>query len=229
MPMNIVYCLTRNLYPHIKSNINILLDTNRKNINKIYLIIEDDFIEGIDYEQVEFININKITHNFDTNGVNWDNGWTYMTLIRCALPDIFQDLDRILYLDVDTIVFKDLSELYNIDFEDNYMAGVYEVRRKWDTPNYVNAGVLMMNLEKMREDNISAKLIELINTQELCAPDNDAINIICKDKLLLIDPKFNSYKRTKVTKEPVIVHCTPIHQWHPFSGNYYRIYQRGLR
>lgn len=227
--MNIVYCLTRNLYPHIKSNINILLNTNKKNINKIYLIIEDDFIEGIDYEQVEFINVNKIAHGFDTNGVNWDNGWTYMTLIRCALPDIFKDLDRILYLDVDTIIFKDLSDLYNIDFEDNYMAGVYEPKRRWHAPNYVNAGVLMMNLKKMREDNISTQLIDLINTKKLCAPDNDAINIICENKILLIDPKFNSYKRTNMVKDPVIVHCTLIHQWHPFSGRYNKIYQRGLK
>ena len=77
--------------------------------------------------------------------------------------------DKIIYCDVDTVIIKDLSPLFNLGINNYCIAGVKENRDsayckmlKIKNNTYFNAGVLLMNLKKIREiPNISEKLIEL--------------------------------------------------------------------
>jgi len=79
---------------------------------------------------------------------------TRADLFKFFMPDFFPDIDKILYLDSDTIVRRDLSELFNTDIKDYYLAAAKRPGR-----NY-NCGVMLYNLKKWREDNIQAKMLE---------------------------------------------------------------------
>ena len=82
-----------------------------------------------------------------------------------------------------------------------YAAGVIDLGAKTNlmTPEininkneYINSGVLLLNLKKIREDNKTKELDEYINNHSLFYPDQDAINVIFKDKILFLDNKYNS-------------------------------------
>ena len=123
---------------------------------------------------------------------------------RLFLADILpNNIDKILYLDADTIVLGNLKELYEIDLSNYYCAGVINMNgnstksfykgKQFDTP-FVNSGVLLINVDKWRKDDFIGSAIELINEY----PDKDylhdqnIINILSKGQVCLVDPKFNT-------------------------------------
>lgn len=112
-----VYVGTRNLYddmlPAVKS---ILINSD---VDKVYLLIEDDRFPHDLPDCVETINVSSQTF-FRSNGPNYNLKWTYMTLMRAALPKIFPDLDVILSMDDDVIALQDVSDLWDLPIEDYY-------------------------------------------------------------------------------------------------------------
>lgn len=124
---------------------------------------------------------------------------------RILLPDLLPRLNKILYLDTDLIVNKSLSEMWHTNIENVSIAGVrendmYELDKEnldlinfTDEDNYFNSGVLLMNLNLMRERNITNKLIEIaINDGlKLKHNDQDLLNIHFKNDKVVLDKKFN--------------------------------------
>ena len=136
---------------------------------------------------------------------------------RLRLAELLPDIDRIIYLDCDTIVNTSLNELFNIDFEDNYTAGVLDVRvkhkKKWKNTSYVNSGVLVINLAKIRQDNIENAYFEYTknNPDVIKTGDQDIINFVLKDKIKILPDEWNVQvshfnSRTSYTRNPKIVH-----------------------
>ncbi len=116
-----------------------------------------------------------------------------------------KELDRILYLDSDTIVINSLNELYNMDFENNYFIAATHIRKvlhkfneirlniKEDEP-YINTGVLLINLKELRKINVKERIIKYIenNKKRLLLPDQDIIASLFGDKIKLVDElKYN--------------------------------------
>ena len=121
-----------------------------------------------------------------------------------------QDLERILYLDADTIVINSLKELYETDFEGNYYVAATHVKKvlhklneirlniKEDEP-YINIGVLLINLKALRTIHIEKEVKDFIekNEKKLLLPDQDIIVSIYGDKIKLVDSlKYNLGERT---------------------------------
>ena len=121
-----------------------------------------------------------------------------------------QDLDRILYLDADTIVINPLKELYETDFEGNYYIAATHVKKvlhklneirlniKEDEP-YINTGVLLINLKALRTIHIEKEVKEFIekNEKKLLLPDQDILVSILGNKIKLVDSlKYNLGERT---------------------------------
>ena len=111
---------------------------------------------GIDFPtraKVSVYNIQPLRDKLlNPEGPNYNSKWTYMVMMKTALCKMFLDVHRALTLDVDTIVRGDLSPLWEIDLEDYYFAGAREPF--WSDRfhrDYVNAGVLMWNFDKMRD------------------------------------------------------------------------------
>ncbi len=108
---------------------------------------------------------------------------------RIDLPQILpQNVKKVLYLDPDTLVLKDLSELYNINIDD-YPFAVVEILNK----NF-NSGVMLMNLDYFRDHKLSAKLFDYIQHNKHCIEyyDQDAFINLLKGNWCKIHPKFNA-------------------------------------
>lgn len=134
--------------------------------------------------------------------------FTVGTMFRLMLPEILPNLNKIIYLDADIFVNIDIKELWNIDTSDVCIAGVkdywvanyawnpYPVQKELvNRDSYINAGVLVLNLNKIRSYcNMKEKTLEyLIENPESNLFDQDALNVIYKDSILLLDEKWNSF------------------------------------
>jgi len=104
------YSGTRNLYPYMVTAAKSLLLNS--DVEKIYFLIEDDIFPHTLPNEIECINVSGQTF-FQPNGANMHSHFTYMSMMRATYSKLFPDLDRILSLDVDTIVIK-IFQIYGI-------------------------------------------------------------------------------------------------------------------
>ena len=95
-------------------------------VNKIYFLIEDDVFPYDLPSEVECINIKGQQWFSADTCPNMKNRCSYMVLLRVVFSQIFPHLDRILTIDNDTIVRDNISELWDLDLEDYYLAGCSE-------------------------------------------------------------------------------------------------------
>ena len=207
--MIIVYCANRKIYPQLPTTINSLLQNN-PNIEKIYLLIEDDSISYITNPKIEFINCN----NFDfliRSGINCTKRFPYMATVRCFLGKILKE-DKIIYLDVDTLIDGSLSELWSLDMSRKCIAGRYE------DGDYINSGVLLMNLGLIRSLGYEDRIKDLLENCKFVFPDQDALNLIYKVYKKSIPKKFNilGTKEPLEEKEVVIRHFAGLRK--PWQG-----------
>ena len=116
------------------------------------------------------------------------------TLLRLFM-DLIPDMpDKILYLDVDILLNRDIRLLYDIDVTDYEYAAARDHYGKYlITPNYINAGVLLFNLKKVKETGLLKKARALIKTKKLTFADQSAIYRSTTRKLML-PQKFNDQK-----------------------------------
>lgn len=128
---------------------------------------------------------------------------TSPTYYRLLAGDLLpQEYNKCIYLDVDTCVCKDLSPLFNTEMGNNYIAGVkapaYIIKSEYhenrlkipDATGYINAGVLLMNLRKIREDGLTKRFVDL-SKQNYQSQDQDVINVACYGKILTLPLKYN--------------------------------------
>lgn len=131
-------------------------------------------------------------------------------LLKFVLPELLPDLDRVLYLDGDILVRGDLTELYNTELKDNYVAAVlntFTFYRKHssfeeEVENYFNSGVLVLNLRLMREDNITERLLETKSKLKWVLMDQIAFNIVFDKRVSLLPVRYN-YQILSLPKEKV--------------------------
>ena len=212
-----VYCGTRNLYGDIIPAVKSLLCNS--DVDKIYLLIEDDVFPYELPDCVECINVSDQSY-FDHDGPNYKNGWTYMVLMRAALHSVFPKLSKILSLDVDTIVAKDISDLWDLPIDNYYLAGAREPHKSINYL-YVNAGVMLLNLDKLR-DGKGAEIIDALNTRRFPYNEQDCINELCRGHIYKMSSDYNASDWTEPTTTPKIQHFAAIHRWqnHPLVEMY---------
>ena len=133
--------------------------------------------------------------------------FSIVTYYRLFISSLFPQYDKIVYLDCDLVVLGDISELYNTDMGENIIAAVpdqnivnvdefklyIEVALSLDYKKYINAGVLVMNLEQFRKNEIEKKLINLITSYnfDLVDPDQAYVNYLCKNKIHFLPNGWN--------------------------------------
>ena len=121
-------------------------------------------------------------------------------LRKFDLPEIFPDYDRILYLDSDTLVVGDLSRLSEFDLTGVCAAAVIDpiaslrgyALLRLGTSVYINSGVMLLNLERMRAEGIAEKLRTAKQREKIpFYMDQDSFNIVLNEKLRLLPPQYN--------------------------------------
>ena len=116
------------------------------------------------------------------------------TLLRLFADEIEGMPDKLLYLDVDILFNRDIRLLYDIDVEDYEYAAARDHYGKYlINPNYVNAGVLLFNMKKIRETGLLAKARDLIKTKKLVFADQSAV-IRSTTRKRMLPQRFNDQK-----------------------------------
>ncbi len=155
--------------------------------------------------------------------------------VRLYIPYFIpKEIRKVLYLDVDMIVLDDISKLYNIDVSDVVMGAVQDMRvatfdNAWggvlnykelglDAKSpYFNAGMLLINVERWKEENIAERVVETINKHISYAQyaDQYGLNIVQANQWKPIEGKWNHFSSEQHTQQPSLIHYVsrkPIYQ-----------------
>lgn len=136
------------------------------------------------------------------------------TLLRLFADLVPNMPDKLLYLDVDVLFNRDITLLYNTDIDKYEYAGCNDHYGKYlINPRYINAGVLLFNMKKMRETNLLEKCRALIKTKKMIFADQSALNRSTTKKKLL-PQKFNDQKF--LHKHTVVRHFSKRLFWLPY-------------
>lgn len=148
------------------------------------------------------------------NGKNQANQYTPFAMIRLFAHQMPELPDKILYLDTDTIACRDISELYDIDISNHEYGAVKDYYGKvFINPKYINTGVLLLNLKKIKETGLFDKTLNMVLTKKMGFPDQSALNK-CTTKKLILSRKYNDQKR--LHKDTVIRHFAKTIIWLPY-------------
>lgn len=172
----------------------IAVNMSDANIKKISLIkCQNVSINIIYIEENEFTNL----HSSEITNY----GVPTTALVKFLIPEIMQKYDKVLYLDGDIIVKRDLSSLFNEDLEDCYAGVVRDIPQvlykkpifgiKYKT-DYFNSGVMLLNIKKLKSENITALLIETKKNLKSKLMDQDVFNEVFFGKVKQLSIEYNT-------------------------------------
>ena len=135
-------------------------------------------------------------HKFNNNAICVAS---ISALLKFLIPELFPDIDRILYLDGDLIVRVDIGEFYDCDLEDYYAAAVidsgsmyYKHQYVQKVTNYFNSGVMLLNLKKLRNERVTEQLLETKkNLNDTSLMDQNVFNLVFDKKVKLLPIRYN--------------------------------------
>lgn len=177
-----------------------------------FILLADDDIEVETMELAEklksrydnfCVSIRKIEDVFLEDMKLSNPRLTKATFFRLLIPNIITEYEKCIYLDSDIIVKDDLKELFRVDLDNNYLCGVKDciVISNHETQHqkclgipsvkeYINAGVLVMNLKKIREDNLVLSFLEQAKKDNMYE-DQDVLNKCCYGFIKTLPISYN--------------------------------------
>lgn len=204
--MNICYCFGPSWAKYIPIELYSLFKHN--DVKRVYLMSERIHPENLDEckkicsdfsVELTYIDMRPFEQVHIKTKKNIDTRFTKYTLYRLGIPDFIRE-DKVLYLDSDTLVLGDLSKFYNTDLGDNVVAGAIDtgiteahirsIGGKIGS-KYLNAGVLLMDLNKLRQMHITKRWLSMMNKTHYPAHDQDIIFLTLTDKFEVVDPIYN--------------------------------------
>lgn len=152
---------------------------------------------------IEFCDVNMEEYNIQGDFVEL---YTVGALMRLLIPNVLTNLHKVIYMDADLLVNRDVSELWNVDISEVALAGTRDTASGPDgtgkvviesgyvkAEEYINSGVLLMNLDKIRESGVLVEQTAefLRNNSQSFWPDQDALNYIYRDSKKMLDECWN--------------------------------------
>lgn len=214
--MNILTAINKKYIPYFAAMIRSFADNNPGE-HTVYIATKEVTKEDLDaYEGLLPENVTLCPVSFCEDileGAPTEKRWPKEIYYRIfAAGYLPETVDRILYLDSDIIVKGDISEFYNTDFEDNFFVATTNVHSpflKWfvRTKNgakkdtvYVNTGVLLMNLDKLRREQSHDEVIAYIKRRGffLTLPDQDVISTLYGHKIKIVDGYVYNLNERKI-------------------------------
>ena len=220
-----VYSLTSDRFEMFEASLKSLFFNS--DVDKVIMITDDKKPAPILPKEVETMILKEPPSFLKPDGPNMNNKFTIMCLIRLGFHEMFKQYDKILSLDYDTIVRRDISSLWDTPLGNKYyLAAVAEPNRtrgsiygyfpkanfichssvRFKKVTYINGGVLLMNLKKLRDDGTGDEMIEMLNEDMFLFPEQDILNACCHRNIYLLDPDYNSCRVTEETVNPKIIH-----------------------
>lgn len=233
------------VYPTVVAITSILENANEKTKIYIYLMhpgeFKDENKEKISKLKEKYKNLNIEFINMADRFKNANSkGLVTSTYYRLSLPSLLPNLKKIIWLDGDILALGDLTEFYNLDMDNLYFRGFLDDNVNAlksfgiEDDHYICAGVMLINLEKLRQDNMEQKFEEFIaqNNDKLKQHDQTVINALCYNNIDILPAKFGifnylggteglkAYRDTLIAKnkytleelvdafkKPTVVHC----------------------
>ncbi len=181
---------------------------------------EIDFIDKMVKETNPESKVTRVdvTELYNKEFANCPNEGAYCspyTLLR-LLADQVEGMpeDKLLYLDIDLMFNDDIRKWYDVDITDyEYAAARDHYGKVFIRPNYINAGILLFNMKKIKETNLLGKARHLIKTKKMLFADQDAV-FHSTTKKKMMPQKYNDQKY--MTKKTVVRHFCKTLKWFPY-------------
>ncbi len=159
------------------------------------------------------------------DGKNTENFYTPYTLLRLYMDGFEMFPDKIVYLDIDTMCASDIGQLYDVDLGDaEYGAVLDHMGKFWINRHYCNAGVLLLNLARIRETKLFSRAREYVYTHKMMMPDQTALHRLCTKRVYL-PRRFNEQRDLR--DDTVVKHFCRGIRWVPFFHIYnYKQWER---
>ncbi len=165
--------------------------------------------------------------------------FTLTIYFRIFIPFMFPFYDKAIYIDSDTCIPGDISELYNYDLKENLFGGCtdiscqdneilceyFKVNAGASIKEYINSGVLLMNMKKLREVNFEKHFLYLLNKYhfDTVCPDQDYINAMAYGNILHLPNEWDAMPTngSLVFDNPKIIHYNLFFKpWHYDNVDY---------
>ncbi len=249
--------------PHLATLFLSLLTTKQTNTTFHFYVIDDDIslrskfllnrTVGEFNARISYVTIDPT----DFSGAVESDRIPQTAYYRISIPNLLKENKRAIYMDCDMITLEDIEALWEADLGEQLLgavedAGFHDRLEKMgiesETDLYFNSGLMVMDLEKWREEKITEKVLGFIenNPGKLTFHDQDALNAILHDRWLELDPRWNAQtymmlqekehptiqgqaRWDEATKKPAVIHfCGHAKPWnadsnHPFKENYFDI------
>lgn len=225
--INICYSSDKNYAKYLYVSMASVL-ANKAEDDEIYFYILDGGLSVSDREKILelknkndcfilFINVNKdMFSNCPVEGIK---SMPITAYYRLVISDEIQNVNKIIYLDCDIEVKTSLKDFYNIDINDYYFAAIEDINniahcKRLNLPEYYNSGVLLMNLDLMREKCFTQNIFDWIkeHRNELKLHDQDVLNMYCKNLIKTAEKKWNAQvclideEYNEIAKNASVVH-----------------------
>ena len=193
------------VYPTLVAMTSLAENARESTFYDIYVMISKDFTEenkkvlkSVEEKhkkhcEVIFINMGDKFKDEKTN-----KKITTPAYYRLELHNLLPNVDRIIWMDGDTAVFEDLTELITLDMKGNYIMGfldsIPEAIERFNISNatVLCSGVLLMDLDPLRKNNMTEKFTKFMIEQKekINQHDQTIINVVCQGKTSTLPPKY---------------------------------------
>lgn len=191
-----------------------ILRNSKENFHFI-ILTKDEIVKEADelceilhkfYDNFSF-SIKRIDENAFSDATIFNSHLSQAAFYRLLISQLVLEYDKCIYLDCDVLVNGNLKELFEVCIEDYYLAAVKDCHIISDSSkitkhqiqlgipsveNYINSGVLIMNLRKMRKDCLVDKFLEQAKKKNLFE-DQDVLNFCCYGLIKILPIKYNLF------------------------------------
>lgn len=199
----------------------IVLEENITDANKS--ILQNQMPENF---SIRFYNMKGIIEKYQLTSWFYTGRLAPAAYFRLFIPEILQDYKKCIYLDTDIIVQADIQELYQEDIGKAYLGAINDVlqsdpekqryfrehlKMKNPQETYFNSGVLLMNLESIKKNNLISKFLSFVKINNKYYHDQNILNGVCEGHVTYLSPAWNMITSSCFYKE---------HRCHPYKGEY---------
>jgi UDP-glucose/galactose:(glucosyl)LPS alpha-1,2-glucosyl/galactosyltransferase len=219
--VHVAYCFDKNYRQHFGASVtSLLLNFDGPGADLCIHVITDEMDQDLDRQLTRLRHVFRasieihLPHSRDIDKVSSLqmksaalNHVTTVSYFRILLANLLSaDIDRVLYLDSDTIILSSVRELFNTDMANAAVAGVRDfssqvMAAKLQVKEYINSGVLLMDLGQWRQKDYATRCLNYAaaNQGKLQFADQCTINAVVADDICLLDKKWNHFVVAQAT------------------------------
>ncbi len=214
--ITVFYACDNEYIPYLAVSLHSLIENSDKNKHYEIVILQNEISEknqkiisdfATDNVKIKFKDVSNRLKTI-ADKLSLRDYYSLSIYFRIFIPEMFSNIDKAVYIDCDTVVLSDIAELYHTNLEGNLVAAatdmvvisddtfvdyVENAVGVEDSKKYFNSGVMVMNLEAMRNEDLLGNFTYLLNTYEFetVAPDQDYLNVICRNRVKYISKSWN--------------------------------------